>query len=232
MPPLTPHAVVTGASSGIGAAITERLLDDDWRVTALSRTRPRFEHPALTWHATDLARTETLKDRLTAALPGDAPLDAVVHAAGLQSSAPLGELDAAAGERMWRVHVQAATTLLDTLVHRIPDGGRVVLLGSRTSAGVPGKSQYAATKAALSALARSWAAELAPRAVTVNVVAPGPTDTPMLTDPARATTPPRLPPLGRLVQPSEVAALTAFLLGPQGGSVTGQQLVMCGGASL
>jgi NAD(P)-dependent dehydrogenase (short-subunit alcohol dehydrogenase family) len=98
--------------------------------------------------------------------------------------------------------------------------------------GVPGKSQYAATKAALVALARSWAAELAPRRITVNVVAPGPTRTAMLDDPNRSTTPPRLPPLGRLVEPAEVAALTRFLIEPSGAMVTGQTLVICGGASL
>ena len=107
-----------------------------------------------------------------------------------------------------------------------------MLIGSRTSTGVAGKSQYAATKAALTGLARSWAMELAPRQITVNVVAPGPTETAMLTDPGRVATPPQLPPLGRFVQPTEVAALTAFLLGVEGGSITGQQLVICGGASL
>ncbi|MBI0385415.1 SDR family oxidoreductase, partial [Streptomyces albiflaviniger] len=136
------------------------------------------------------------------------------------------------GSLMWRIHVQAAGVLVDTLVDRVADGGRVVLVGSRTMTGVPGKSQYAATKAALPALARSWAAELAPRAVTVNVVAPGPTDTPMLRDPGRSRTPPVMPPLGRLVRPEEVAGLTSFLLGPEGGAVTGQTLVMCAGASL
>jgi NAD(P)-dependent dehydrogenase (short-subunit alcohol dehydrogenase family) len=93
------------------------------------------------------------------------------------------------GYEMWRVHVQSATVLLDTLVNRLPDGARVVLIGSRTATGVAGKSQYAATKAALVALARSWAAELVGRAITVNVVAPGPTDIPMLSDPGRAHSP-------------------------------------------
>jgi NAD(P)-dependent dehydrogenase (short-subunit alcohol dehydrogenase family) len=81
-------------------------------------------------------------------------------------------------------------------------------------------------------LARSWAIELAPRGVTVNVVAPGATDTPMLRDPQRARLQPKLPPIGRFVKPEEVAALTAFLLSDAAASITGQRIFVCGGASL
>jgi NAD(P)-dependent dehydrogenase (short-subunit alcohol dehydrogenase family) len=219
------HAIVTGASSGIGAAVCRRLLRDGWQVTGISRREPV---DGVTWLRADLTSPESLRPLLADV---QAPR-AVVHAAGLQRSAPLGELSTAAGELMWRVHVEAATVLMDTLTPRLPDGARVVLIGSRTMTGVPGKSQYAATKAALSALARSWAGELVARGITVNVVAPGPTDTPMLSDPGRARTPPKLPPLGRLVTADEVAGLTAFLLGEDAGAITGQQLVQCAGASL
>ncbi|MBO3677916.1 SDR family NAD(P)-dependent oxidoreductase [Streptomyces sp. NEAU-YJ-81] len=222
------HAVVTGVSSGIGAAIAARLLAEGWRITGISRTAPAHPVAGLHWIPADLSRPEDLPEVL-APVSG---VDAIVHAAGVQRSARLGELAPEDGSLMWRIHVQAAGVLVDTLVDRLADGGRVVLVGSRTMTGVPGKSQYAATKAALPALARSWAAELAPRAVTVNVVAPGPTDTPMLRDPGRSGTPPVMPPLGRLVRPEEVAGLTSFLLGPEGGAVTGQTLVMCAGASL
>jgi len=133
---------------------------------------------------------------------------------------------------MWRIHVDSAAFVANALLPKMSAGGRIVLIGSRTANGASTRSQYAATKAALVGMARSWADELAPRGITVNVVAPGATDTPLLRDPARAGTPPRMPPLGRFVQPSEVAGLTAFLLGPDGGSITGQQIVMCGGASL
>lgn len=108
----------------------------------------------------------------------------------------------------------------------------MVVIGSRTSAGAPGRSQYAATKAALIGMVRSWAAELAPRGVTVNIVAPGATATPMLNDPSRAGTSPKLPPIGRFIEPSEIAAITSFLLGPEAGAITGQQFVVCGGGSL
>jgi len=125
-----------------------------------------------------------------------------------------------------------ASRLVDRLIERLASGGRIVLIGSRTMQGAAGRSQYAATKAALVGLVRSWALELASRGITVNLVAPGATETPMLRDPGRAGTPPRLPPLGRYVQPEEVAGLTAFLLGPDAGALTGQTLTVCGGASL
>ena len=198
------HALVTGASSGIGAAVTDRLLTDGWAVTAVSRTPPA-ERPSLTWVPADLGDIAAVPETLADV----EPLDAVVHAAGVQRSGRLGALSAEDGEQMWRLHVAAATAVVDTLIARVHDGGRIVLMGSRTATGVAGKSQYAATKAALIGLARSWAMELAPRRVTVNVVAPGPTDTPMLTDPGRASTPPQPPALGRFVRPTEVAALTA-----------------------
>ncbi|ENZ78510.1 MULTISPECIES: SDR family oxidoreductase [Ralstonia] len=222
------HAIVTGASSGIGRAIAERLLADGWRVTGLCRTAPAEPVEGLEIaqvDVTDFARLGKVCDSLGA-------VDALVHAAGFMRTAPLGELSAADGEAMWRVHVDAAAFLADRLVQRMPAGGRILLIGSRTANGAPTRSQYAATKAALVGMARSWAAELAPRGITVNVIAPGATDTPFLHDPARAHTPPRMPPIGRFIAPEEVAAMAAFLAGEYGGAITGQQIVMCGGASL
>jgi NAD(P)-dependent dehydrogenase (short-subunit alcohol dehydrogenase family) len=225
MGPVTRHALVTGVSSGIGLATARRLLADGWTVTGLSRSEPPVR---LTWMETDLNDLTALR----AAVSKLSTVDAIVHAAGLQRSARLGNLSAQDGEAMWRVHVEAVSVLVDTAMDRMSDGARVVLIGSRTMTGVPGKSQYAATKAALIGLARSWAAELVDRAITVNVVAPGPTDTPMLRDPGRAATPPRLPPMGRLIDPDEIAGTVSFLLSDTARSITGQTLVVCAGASL
>jgi NAD(P)-dependent dehydrogenase (short-subunit alcohol dehydrogenase family) len=221
-------AVVTGASSGIGAAIVRRLLFDGWHVTGMSRRDPQLDDARFSWTPMDLGDFDTLRSRASEI----GAVDAVVHAAGLQRSAPLGALKVDDGLDMWRVHVAAAEVLVNALAGRIRDGGRVVLVGSRTMIGNAGKSQYATTKSALTGMARSWAAELVDRAITVNVVAPGPTDTPMLADPARRSTPVRLPPMGRLIDPDEVAGLVGFLLGPHGRSITGQAIVQCAGASL
>jgi NAD(P)-dependent dehydrogenase (short-subunit alcohol dehydrogenase family) len=221
------HAVVTGASSGIGAAIVTRLLREGWRVTGLSRSDPARPEPSFTHRPVDLLDDAALASTLTGV-----EADALVHAAGLTRGGTLGSLDVEAGRLLWRLHVDVAIQLADILVPRMPDGGRIVLIGSRASAGVVGRSQYGASKAALVPMARAWAQELLPRRITVNIVAPGTTDTPMLRDSARSGTPPKMPPIGRYIRPEEVAGLAAFLLGPEAAAITGQQIMICGGSSL
>jgi NAD(P)-dependent dehydrogenase (short-subunit alcohol dehydrogenase family) len=227
MSDLQRHALVTGASSGIGLATVQRLLTQGWQVTGLSRRAPDLAHPGYTHRAVDVADPAALRQ----ALHGLAPT-AIVHAAGVLRTGRLGELDPEAGAAMWQLHVAAAETLAQALLPVLADGARIVLVGSRTASGAAGRSQYAATKAALVAMARSWAAELAPRGITVNVVAPAATQTPMLADPARAGVAPKLPPIGRFIRPEEVAGTIAFLLGDDAGAITGQQMVVCGGSSL
>lgn len=224
------RALVTGSSSGIGLAVARRLLDDGWQVIGFDIAQPEIEHPRFVATHVNLADDAALKAVLTDA----GSLQAVVHAAGILRPASLGNLDAAHGEAMWRLHVQAATQLADALLPAMAQAGRgrMVLVGSRVARGVAGRSQYAATKAAVASLARSWAAEVVTRGVTVNVVAPAATQTAMLTDPTRQGTPPRLPPIGRLIQPEEVAALVAYLLSPMAAAITGQEIQICGGTSL
>jgi 3-oxoacyl-[acyl-carrier protein] reductase len=146
----------------------------------------------------------------------------------------LGQLTVQDGTLMWQVHVAALTHLANRLLPAMKarGQGRLVLIGSRVAAGMAGRSQYAATKAAQISLARSWAAEVVAHGVTVNVVSPAATQTGMLTDPARAEEAPRLPPMGRLIQPAEIAALVSYLLSPQAAALTGQNIQICGGSSL
>jgi len=224
------HAVVTGSSSGIGHAIASAMVANGWRVTGLDVVAPTISHAAFTSVRIDL----TDGDALVTAANSMRDVDALVHAAGVLRVGNVGTLDHAGGELMWRLHVDAATRLCDALLPKMTarGTGRVIFIGSRVAVGMAGRGQYAATKAALIALAKSWAAEVAPHGVTVNVVSPAATATAMLDDPNRASVTPKLPPIGRLIQPEEIAALVSFLLSPAAAAITGQDIQICGGSSL
>lgn len=221
-------AVVSGTSSGIGAAIASRLLVGGWRVIGLDRAPATIANAAFSSIALDLCDRSARRD----ALAKIEAVDALVHAAGVMRGGRLGELDHAAGDLLWRIHVDAAIGLADHFAPRLSDGGRIVLIGSRAAQGVVAKSQYGAAKAALVALARAWAKELVGRGITVNVVAPAATETAMMTDPERSIVPPETPPIGRRIRPDEVAALVHFLLSDDATAITGQEISICGGASL
>ena len=231
MPAGTKRAIVTGSSSGIGLAIAENLLAGGWAVSGFDIAPARISHAA--FDAVQIDLCDEL--RLAAAVQSvKTPAHALVHAAGILRVGKLGQLEASDAQLMWQLHVSALSTLANIIVpHMATAGfGRVVIIGSRVAQGIAGRSQYAATKAALISLARSWAAEVVASGVTVNVVSPAATQTAMLGHPARQTTSPRTPPMGRMIEPFEIAALVAYLLSPVAAALTGQNINICGGASL
>lgn len=225
----TQRAIVTGSSSGIGLAIAENLLVGGWAVSGFDIAPARITHAAFDAVQIDLCD----EVRLTAAVQS-IKADALVHAAGVLRAGKLGQLEASDAQLMWQLHVSALSTLANIIVPQMATAGfgRVVIIGSRVAEGIAGRSQYAAAKAALVSLARSWAAEVVASGVTVNVVSPAATQTAMLNDPSRQTTRPRTPPMGRMIEPLEVAALVAYLISPVAAAITGQNINICGGASL
>ena len=241
-------AVVTGASKGIGAAIAERLAADGASV-AINYATSKEDAEALAErirgnggkakaiHA-DIGNPSQAKAFVDAAVKEFGRLDILVNNAGKFHIGPIGTVDEADVRSLFAVNVdgpifatQAAASYFST------EGGRVINVSSIAATHpLPGLSVYSATKAALDALTRVWAAELGPRGVTVNAVAPGAVDTAML----KAATP-RMggeeavkgmvarTPLGRLGTTSDVADVVAFLASPDARWVTGQVVEVSGG---
>lgn len=226
------HCIVTGSASGIGLALTRALLAENWQVTGLDRQpHPGDLSSDFRGIEIDLLNAPEL-ERVLAGLAQERPT-ACVHSAGVMRTGRISDERSEDADLLWQLHVKVAMALGRHFAPVLPDvDGRIVLISSRGALGRAGRGVYGATKSALHGLARSWALELAPRGVTVNTVAPGATDTPMLSDPSRGEAPQISLPIGRIIRADEVAALIAFLLGPSAGAITGQTIYVCGGASL
>jgi 3-oxoacyl-[acyl-carrier protein] reductase len=130
---------------------------------------------------------------------------------------------------MLAINVRAAFVGIQAASQAMKDGGRIILIGSNTAVrtAFPGASVYSMTKAALTGLVRGAAIDLAPRAITVNNVQPGPTATDMSAPHAELAK--TLVPLGRMADVSEIAGFVSYLVSDEAGFITGASLTIDGG---
>ena len=231
-------AAVTGGSAGIGKAICEGLLARGYEVISLARRRADIDDPRLHSFEVDLA------DRAaTAQAVGDLvrrfDVTTVVHNAGVIRAALLPDVKLADLDALVDLHLGCAIQLVQAALPamRAQRFGRVVLLSSRAALGLATRTSYSATKAGMLGMARTWALELAPEGITVNVVAPGPIRTDMFYDVVeqgseRERALAAAVPVKRLGVPEDVARAVAFFADPANSFVTGQVLYVCGGTSV
>jgi len=236
-------AVVTGGSRGIGRAIVERLAGDGAGVVfsyvenraaadeVMAGVRDAGGHAvAVQADQASLADGRRLFDEAEGHLDG---LDIVVINAGINPPTAIADVTEAGYDHVMAVNARGPFFAIQESGRRLRDGGRIVTISTlNTALPVPGIALYAASKAALEQFTAVAARELGARGITVNSISPGLTETDLL----RAANPPgaveqtvAFTALGRIGQPVDIAAVVAFLAGPDGGWITGQNLRATGG---
>ena len=232
-------AIVTGGSRGIGRAIAERLARDGAAVAIGYRARDAAAAAAVEairaagGHAiavrADAGDVAAIRHLFDEAAHNFGPPDIVVANAGSLVAKPLAEATLQDFEAGFMTNARGTFLTFSEAARRIRDGGRIIGLSSvLVRIGRPGIGLYTASKAAIEQFAHVLARELGPRGITVNVVAPGATDTEMLPETSRRTVP-QMTPLGRIGRPDDIADVVAFLASEAARWISGQVIGANGG---
>jgi len=238
--------LISGGSRGLGQAVVQRMLDAGNRVATFSRTATPFvkhlcSDPAMKdrflFAEVDAQNAEALRAFVAAAHEKFGRIDALLNNAGVAHGEVLAMTAEKEIERMLDVNLKAALLLAKECARLmlLAESGNIVSVSSIVGErGFSGLAAYSATKAGIAGMTRALARELGPRNIRVNAIAPGYLETEMshgLTERQRAQIVRRTP-LGRLGRIEDVVPWIEFLLSPESGFLTGQVIVVDGGASV
>jgi 3-oxoacyl-[acyl-carrier protein] reductase len=235
-------AIVTGGSRGIGAAIARRLAREGAAVViTYSSSKSKADDVVRDIESAggrgvaveaDSADGKAVKSAIGETVKRFGRLDVLVNNAGIGKIAPLAEFALEDFDRMVAVNVRAVFIGAQEAARHMKEGGRIITIGSINAERMPfaGGAAYAMTKAAVAGLTRGLARDLGPRNITVNNVQPGPVDTDLNpADGPFAATMMSFMALPRYGRGDEIAAMVAYLAGPEAGFVTGASLTIDGG---
>ncbi len=237
-------ALVTGGSSGIGFATAKQFIQEGAFVYITGRRQAELDSAAASLgsqakavraDASKLADLDALYKQLQ---QEKGRLDVLFVNAGVGSFAPIGEITEDQFEQTFNTNVKGVLFTVQKALPLIPDGGAIVLNASIVSVqGVPRFSVYSASKAAVRSFARGWTSDLKDRKIRVNVVSPGPVDTPGLSGLAQGEEQKQalyrefasVVPLGRIAAPEEIAKAVVFLASDDASYIAGIELFVDGG---
>lgn len=229
------NAIVTGARGGIGRAVVNRLVADGVRVLAVDLDVAGLAGPGIESLAVDLA-SDDAPERIVRATRVLGPIDILVNNAGVGGSKSLVLSDDALLDRIIGVNLRAVLRLTREVIPqlRTPGGCIVNVASVYGEVGFPGCTAYAVAKAGISQLTRQLAADLGPKGIRTNGVAPGVIRTPMTahrleSDPQYWRDMVQATPLGTIGTPEQVASVIAFLCSDDAAYVLGQIIAVDGG---
>ena len=231
-------ALVTGASAGIGLAAACRFAAEGAHVFITGRRKPELDAAAAqigsgaTAVQGDVANLDDLDHLVELIDERGNGLDVVFANAGSGTFAVLGDITLDQLNDTVATNLRGTVFTVQKTLPLLNDGASIVLAGSSSATnGTPGFGIYAATKASIRSLGRTWAAELASRGLRVNTIIPGPTDTPGISGlgPELLAAIASNVPLGRLGAPDEIASAVLFLASPQSSFMTGSEIFIDGG---
>ena len=234
----TKSTLITGGGSGIGASLTKNLIAKGEVVVTLGLDLPNWKHDNLISYQADLTDTEQTNEAAQL-ISSSHKINNIVHNAGMILPNLLPKVKTDDILTLSHLHLAAPIALTQAILpNMINDkNGRIVFISSRASMGMPTRSAYAATKAGIHGLAKTWALELAENNITVNVIAPGPVLTQNFWDlvPKDSELQQEISdniPVGRIGTTGDIANAVEFFLDEKASFVTGQVLYVCGGTSL